>query len=113
VAKVVYNFGRADQLDRQALQRLARSILRVFSGEEALAAEPDVKVVDAWPYGTVHVVESLWRELRIDKVITGLMKGSSTKQPFERALLAMVANRTHEWCSKLYCRQQWLEVKGI
>jgi transposase len=108
VAKVVYNFGRADRLDREALQRLARSILRVFSGEEALAAEPDVKIVDAWPYGTVHVVEALWRELGIDKAITALMKGSSTKQPFERALLAMVANRTHEPCSKLYCREQWL-----
>ena len=40
IAKVVYNFGRADQLDRAALQRLAKSILRVFPGEEAIAAEP-------------------------------------------------------------------------
>jgi hypothetical protein len=59
-----------------------------------LATEPDVKILDAWPYGTAHVVEALWRELGIDKAITALMKGSSTKQPFERALLAMVANRT-------------------
>jgi hypothetical protein len=69
VAKVVYNFGRADELDRPALQRLARSILRVFSGEEALAAEPDVRVHDAWPYGVMHAVEALWQELEIDTVL--------------------------------------------
>jgi hypothetical protein len=51
VAKVVYNFGRAEQLDRDGLKRLARSILRVFTDEEALAAEPDVKIIGAWPYG--------------------------------------------------------------
>jgi len=33
VARVVYNFGRANQLDREALQRLARSILRIFSSD--------------------------------------------------------------------------------
>ncbi len=31
-----------------------------------------------------------------------------TRQPFERALFAMVANRTHEPYSKLYCREQRL-----
>ena len=50
VTKVVYNFGRAEQIDHAALRRLARSILRVFSGEEALAAEPGVAVLDSWPY---------------------------------------------------------------
>jgi hypothetical protein len=38
VAKVIHSFGRADQLDHESLRRLAGSILRVFSGEEALAA---------------------------------------------------------------------------
>jgi hypothetical protein len=47
VAKVIYNFGRAEQIDRVALRRLARSILRVFSGEEAVAAEPGVTVLDS------------------------------------------------------------------
>jgi hypothetical protein len=108
VAKVVYNFGRADKIDREAMQRLARSILRVFSGEQAIAAEPDVRVIDAWPYGTVHVVESIWRELGIDKVIDELARKQSSKQPFERAMFAMVANRAHGPCSKLYCREQWL-----
>ena len=108
VAKVVYNFGRADQLDAVAMRRLASSILRAVPGEEAVAAEPDVAVLDSWPYGTVHVVQSLWRELGIDRVVADLQAKDGVRQPFERALFAMVANRTSEPCSKLYCRQQWL-----
>jgi hypothetical protein len=101
VAKVVYNFGRADTLDREKLKRLAASILRLFSGEEALAAEPDVQVVDAWPYGGIFVLEHLWRELEIDQVL-------GRGQPFERALFAMTANRALQPYSKQYCHEQWL-----
>ena len=39
VAKVIHNFGRADQLDGEKLRRLAKSILRVFSDDEALLSE--------------------------------------------------------------------------
>lgn len=102
VTKVVFNFGRADQLDGEKLKRLASSILRLFPGEEALAAEPDVKVLDSWPFGGVYVLGQLWRELEIDKV---LGRGSA----FERALFAMTANRALQPYSKLYCQQQWLK----
>jgi transposase len=101
VAKVIYNFGRADQLDKDKLQRLARSILRVFDGEDALAAEPGVRVFDAWPYGGVFVLEQLWRELELDKIL------GRTKR-YERALFAMTANRALQPYSKLYCHDQWL-----
>jgi transposase len=102
VANVVYNFGRADQLDGEKLRRLAKSILRLFDGEAALAAEPDVQVLDAWPYGGVYVLEQLWRELEIDKVL-------GRNRPFERALFAMTANRALQPYSKLYCHEQWLK----
>jgi len=108
VAKVVYNFGRAEQIDREAMRRLARSILRLFSGEETLAAEPGIRLLDSWPFGTVHVVQSIWHELGIDGVIGELQAKHGGRQPFERALFAMVANRTSEPCSKLYCHEQWL-----
>jgi hypothetical protein len=108
VARVVYSFGRADQLDREALQRLARSILRIFSSEEALAAEPDVKVIEAWPYGGLHVLDSLWHQLGIDQVLNTQAVRHQVRQPVERALFAMVANRALRPYSKLYCHQQWL-----
>ena len=102
VARVVYNFGRADALDADKLKRLASSILRLFPGEAAVAAEPGVRVLDARPYGGVYVLEQLWRELEIDKALGG-------KVPFERALFAMTANRALQPYSKLYCHQQWLK----
>ena len=102
VTTVIYNFGRADQLDGEKLKRLASSILRLLPGEEALAAESDVKVLDSWPFGGVYVLGQLWSELEIDKV---LGRGSA----FERALFAMTANRALQPYSKLYCHQQWLK----
>ena len=108
VAKVVYSFGRGDQLDPEAMRRLARSILRVFSSEEALAAEPDVRVIQSWPYGGAYVLDALWSELEIPKVVEEHARLHKTKQPFERALFAMVANKALQPYSKLYCHEQWL-----
>jgi transposase len=114
VAKVVYNFGRADGLDLEKLRRLAESILRVCGEERARVdatagkVADDVKVRDAWPFGGVYVLEQLWRELRIDAVLARCADAKRTRQPFERALFAMVANRALEPYSKLYCWEQWL-----
>ena len=112
VAKVVYNFGRADQLDPDQLRRLASSILRVISGDEpparAAANAGDVRIRDSWPFGGVYVLDQLWKEIGIDAVLAACAKESGTKQPFERALFAMVANRALEPYSKLYCWDQWL-----
>jgi transposase len=108
VAKVVYSFGRADQLDREALRRLASSILRVCDDASVRAPGEDVTVRDAWPYGGVYVLEQIWRQLGINKVLAQCIRASGTSQPFERALFAMVANRALEPYSKLYCWEQWL-----
>ena len=108
IAKVVYSFGRAEQLDREALRRLAASILRVCDDSAVKKPDEDVTVRDAWPYGGVYVLEQLWRELGIDKVLAGCAKEAGTTQPFERALFAMVANRALAPYSKLYCWEQWL-----
>jgi transposase len=108
VAKVIYSFGRADQLDRESLRRLSASILRVCDDQAVRKPEEDVTVRDAWPYGGVYVLEQLWRELGVDKVLARCAKKAGTAQPFERALFAMVANRALEPYSKLYCWEQWL-----
>ena len=108
VARVVYNFGRADELDREALRRLARSILRIFSAEQAVAADPEIRLLDSWPYGGLHVLDSLWHALGIDQVINERAARRRARQPFERALFAMVANRALRPYSKLYCHEQWL-----
>ena len=114
VAKVLYNFGRADQLNADHLRRLAASILRVVPDETvssaaAIAAgDGDLRIRDSWPYGGVYVLEQLWKELDIAAVLKGCAKDAGTEQPFERALFAMVANRALAPYSKLYCWEQWL-----
>jgi hypothetical protein len=108
VAKVVYNFGRADEVDAEKLRRLAKSILRVFSDEAAVGAEPGLRMLDARAYGGLWVLDRFWRELGIDRVLRKRMAGVRGEQPFERALFAMVANRALAPYSKLYCWEQWL-----
>src|SRR5262249_13764360 len=84
------------------------SILRVCDDDAARKPDEDVTFRDAWPYGGVYVLEQLWRELGVDKVLARCAKEAGTTQPFERALFAMVANRALEPYSKLYCWEQWL-----
>jgi len=108
VPRIIYNFGRADQVDGDKLRRLAKSILRVFSGEEQVAAEPAVRVIDSWPSGGLHVLGQFWHELGIDQVLGDKTAKEKRKQPFERALFTMVANRALHAYSKLYCWEQWL-----
>ncbi len=111
VAKVVYNFGRADALDRTVLERLARSITRVVGeGPTADAAvDPDLRLINSWSYGGLYVLETLWQQLGIPAVLAEHLGRRSAGQRFERALLAMVANRCLRPASKLACWEQWLE----
>lgn len=108
VAKVIYNFGRADQIDGAQMRRLADSILREFGDPEQVADAPDVRVIDAWPYGGAYVLNALWCELGIDRVLGEQLREARVRQPFERALFAMVANRALCPYSKLYAWEQWL-----
>jgi hypothetical protein len=112
VARVVYNFGRADQVDGEQLRRLARSILRAVDGDVARVKDTiedgDLRVRDAWPYGGVHVLQALWTELGLDEVIRSRARSKVTASAFERALFAMVANRALSPYSKLYCWEQWV-----
>jgi hypothetical protein len=111
VARVVYNFGRADKLDRTTLQRLAHSILRVVREQEGQVVAEDgapIQLLDAWPYGGIWVLEQLWKELGLDSI---LKRQAGVKRSTLRlldAIFVMVANRTLEPVSKLYCWEQWL-----
>jgi hypothetical protein len=103
---------RQGQLDAVAMRRLASSILCVLPGEVAATAESGVAVLDSWFYSTVHIVQSIWLELCIDRFISKLLVNHGVRQPFDRALFAMVSNRTSALCSKLYCRQSAIVARG-
>lgn len=109
--RVLCNCGRADDpAVVERLRKLASSILRRCSPEEIVSAGGgDVRLVCAWPYGEVYVLEALWRRLGIDEVLGKQAKSRRLGFDVERALFAMVANRACAPCSKLYCWEQWLK----
>jgi transposase len=122
VAKVVYNFGRAEKADEEKLRRLAASILRVVGDPASLAAgvpvespaggaAGDLQLRQSWPYGGVYLLQQLWSELGIDRILREHAKTKRTADAFERALFAMVANRALAPYSKLYCWEQWLAAE--
>jgi len=107
--RIVLNCGRAE--DPQVVERLrqlAKSILRRCSPEEIVAEAPHWKVVDAWPYGDLYVLETLWRQMGLAEIIEAQAQGRKFDFSVERALFALVANRAVAPCSKLYCFEQWL-----
>ncbi|MDI6773627.1 MAG: IS1634 family transposase [bacterium] len=118
--QIVHNFGRADELDRDALVRLCRSIGRVCGvevrdplsdeqeeGDDPVLA-PGVRQIVTRPLGVVWVVEALWTRLGIGRLITGFAVEANTKAVYERALLAMTANRLGaEPTSKLGVQERW------
>jgi transposase len=109
VAQVIHNFGREDQLDREALLRLVRSIQRFLGGEETLrAATPDgFRFVRAPESGGPHVLDALWSELGIGKAIARVAGGGRGRSGVERAIFTMVCQRCLEPASKLEATR-WL-----
>jgi len=107
--QIVYNFGRVDDpAVAERLRKLAHSILRRCAPEEIVADAPGWRLIDAWPYGDVYVLQSLWRRLGLDEILARCVQSRKLRFRTERALFAMVANRAVAPCSKLYCYEQWL-----
>ena len=86
---MIHNFGREDQLDREALSRLVRSIQRFLGGEETLrAATPDgFRFLRAPEAGGPHVLGALWAQLGIGKAIARVTgRGRSGPHALPRTL---------------------------
>lgn len=109
VARVIHNFGREDQLDRQALVRLVGSIQRFLGGEETLrAGTPDgFRFLGAPESGGPHAVGELWAQLGIGKAIGRVAGQGRGRSGVERAIFAMVCQRCLEPASKLEATR-WL-----
>ena len=107
--RILYNCGRADDPKAaERLRRLARSIFKRCSPEELAAADSNLKVVDAWPYGDVHALERLWERAGLPELIAEQADSSAKAFSVERALFALVAHRALAPASKLHCHEQWL-----
>jgi len=108
VAKVLYNFGRVEELDVEQLKRLVASISRFLSPEDALAAKaainlgvPEVKFTSCRSFGGIYLLAALWQQLHLDKILEKDLQQSKIQVPISKAVFAMVANRCLAPSSKL------------
>ena len=112
VPKILYGFGREDQLDRDAIKRLVTSLTRLLDPADAQAASADSELTfcESRPFGGTFVLDALWRRLGIDTVLKGLDTGpDGTRrrgrprevEVTERVLFGLVANRALAASSKL------------
>jgi hypothetical protein len=123
VAEIIHNFGRADELDRDDLVRLCRSIARVCGlevrdplahpemasiDEKTQALPADVKLIRTLELGIPYLAETLWERLGIGPTLRKVIKEAGCGLHYERALLAMTANRLCEPESKLGVWDRWL-----
>ena len=101
--KILYSFGRADQVDPAAIERLIASLSRLLDPAAALrvTASSELAFLASRPLGGTHVLDGMWQRLGIDKVIGGLLKGRRRDPRVERVLFALVANRALDASSKL------------
>ena len=114
-ARVVHSFGRADQLDRAALERLVASIQRVLAdaGSGPVSCEGAsagrIAIEASFELGVVHVAKALWAKLGIGEAIQARLDEQQLTAPHATALLAMVAQRLDRPGSKLACHERWLD----
>jgi hypothetical protein len=101
--QVLYNFGREDQANRAALERLVASVSRFLDPDRALAATAGegLEFIQARPLGGTWALDGLWRRLGIDQTMRRLLKGRRLDDRAERVLFALVANRALAPSSKL------------
>src|SRR5438093_6217149 len=102
-AQVIHSFGREDQLDREALARLVRSITRFLEPEQALeaTAPAELRFLESRPMGGAWVLDGLWRKLGIDRALRRIAATRRVTPLVERLVFCLVANRALAPMSKL------------
>ena|SRR5690554_1225322 len=106
-AKILYNFGRKDELDVEALKRLAMSITRFLSPDDAqeirqaLGEDCPFEFLGARQFGNVWFLDELWKKLGIGSVLKEMLSKRDYRLPIERLVFAMAVNRCLAPGSKL------------
>jgi hypothetical protein len=114
--RILYNFGRREQVDQEALRRLVRSINRFLGPKDELAslvedaAGEAMHFIASRPMGTAWLLHGLWERLGIGAELAKLAEARRVPDPAGVAgcIFAMVANRALEPLSK-HALPAWLE----
>jgi hypothetical protein len=93
--KVLYSFGREDQLDVAGIRRLVAALCRLLEPGDALAASAPAGLTftESRPLGGAFVLDGLWRQLGIDAAMRDMLAGTRMDARVERILFALTANR--------------------
>jgi len=111
--QVVYNFGREDAANRDALRRLVASLTRFLDPDAALAAAADgLEFTESRPLGGTWALDALWSRLGLGKEMRRLLKGRRLDDSAERVLFALVANRALAPSSKL-AAARWVNEDAL
>jgi transposase len=100
--RILHSFGRTDQLDLEQIRRLVDQLGR-YLDPAAAPATSGLEVTRTWSLGGTHLLDSLWRELKLDEFFSHALQARAFAQPVERAIFALVAHRVLAPASKLAC----------
>jgi transposase len=102
--KVLHSFGREDDLDRPAIERLVAALTKLLDpgAAAALTAPVDMTFCDSRPIGGAWLLDGLWQRLGIGTAIDKTLAGRRFSDGrVERILFALTANRALKPSSKL------------
>jgi hypothetical protein len=92
--RVLASLGRMDELEASGqLVRLTESLARLTRELEAVRVASDLDARSSRALGGMLVLERLWRELGLDKLLRRVARGRKVEFDLERSVFAMVANR--------------------
>lgn len=118
-AEVIYSFGRAEELNADAIRRLIKSLCRFLSPEDAIEAQTalqggagDLRFIKSYPMGGAYILRKLWEKLGLHKVIVESLKEREFRTPVEWAIFAMVANRALSPDSKRGV-EEWVKEDAV
>jgi hypothetical protein len=113
--RVLHNFGREDQVDKAAIERLAGSLCRLLDpGRAAALREPGLSYQGSVAFGGPWLLDQLWQRLGIGAILAARLKATRRDAAAERALFALAANRALDPSSKLAAahwvgRKAWID----
>jgi hypothetical protein len=114
--KVLHNFGREDQVDKAAIERLAGSLCRLLDpGRAAALREPGLAYSGSVAFGGPWLLDQMWQRLGIGTILTSRLGKTRRDAAAERVLFALVANRALDPSSKLAAahwvgRKAWIDA---
>src|SRR3954470_4004466 len=105
--KVLPDFGREDQLDRAAIERLIASLSKLLHptgssvADAAAAGGSGLEFVSSRALGATWALDGVWGQLGLDVQLRRLLEGTRRDARTERVIFGLVAARAIEPGSKL------------